>query len=97
MRQLLQKLVTILAWPAGACSNLESDFIFIALLSLLLCYLIYLPTSQADVGWLSVNVAKSLRAFVESVFANSRVKNIVFTIQGKKAIYSCQYTGAVIG
>ena len=32
--------------------------------------------SQADVGWLSVNVAKSLRAFVESVFANSRVKTL---------------------
>ena len=53
--------------------------------------------SQAGVGWLSWSVAKSLRAFVESVFANSRVKNVVFTIQGKQAIYSCQYTGAVIG
>ena len=53
--------------------------------------------SQADVGWLSVNMAKSLRAFVESVFANLRVKNIVFTIPAKQAIYSCQYTGAVIG
>ena len=48
MRLLLQKLGTILAWPAGACSNLESDFIFIALLSLLLCYLIYLPTTVTD-------------------------------------------------
>ena len=46
---------------------------------------------------MSVNVVKSLRAFAESVFANLRVKNVVFTIQGKKAIYSCQYTGAVIG
>ena len=54
-----------------------------------------LECSQAGVGWLSWSVAKSLRAFVESVFANSRVKNVVFTIQGKQAIYSCQYTGAV--
>ena len=53
--------------------------------------------SQAGVGWLSWSVAKSLRAFVESVFANSRVKNVVFTIPAKQAIYSCQYTGAVIG
>ena len=59
--------------------------------------LLILKTSQAGVGWLSWSVAKSLRAFVESVFANSRVKNVVFTIQGKQAIYSCQYTGAVIG
>ena len=53
--------------------------------------------SQAGVGWLSWSVAKSLRALVESVFANSRVTNVFFTIQGKQAIYSCQYTGAVIG
>ena len=53
--------------------------------------------SQAGVGWLSWSVAKSLRAFVESVFASSRVKNVVFTIPAKQAIYSWQYTGAVIG
>ena len=35
-------------------------------------------SSQADVGWLSVNVAKSLRAFVECVNANFRDKNVVF-------------------
>ena len=56
-----------------------------------------LQFSVAGVGWLSWSVAKSLRAFVESVFANSRVKNVVFTIPAKQAIYSCQYTGAVIG
>ena len=56
-----------------------------------------IPASQAGVGCLSWSVAKSLRAFVESVFANSRVKNVVFTIPAKQAIYSCQYTGAVIG
>ena len=59
--------------------------------------LIVVVNSQAGVGWLSWSVAKSLRAFVESVFANSRVKNVVFTIPAKQAIYSCQYTGAVIG
>ena len=40
--------------------------------------------SQADVGWLSVNVAKSLRAFVESVFANSRKKTSVLQFRGKR-------------
>ena len=32
----------------------------------------------AEVGWLSVNATKSLRAFVERVFANFRDKNVVF-------------------
>ena len=42
---------------------------------------------QPSRGWLAVvergKIAQSFRNFVESVFANSRVKNVVFTIQGK--------------
>ena len=37
------------------------------------------PSSRvAEVGWLSVSATKSLRAFVERVFANFCDKNIVF-------------------
>ena len=52
---------------------------------------------MAGVGWLSWSVTESLRAVVESVFANSRVKNVVFTIEGKQAIDSCQYAGSIMG
>ena len=38
---------------------------------------------MAGVGWLSVNATKSLRAFVERVFANFRDKNVVFYDLGK--------------
>ena len=46
----------------------------------------------AGVGWLSVSTTKSLRAFVERVFANSRDKNVFFTIEEKQAICGCQGT-----
>ena len=46
---------------------------------LFICWCNFLAfISQADVGWLSVNVTKSLRAFVERVNANFRDKNVVF-------------------
>ena len=47
---------------------------------------------MAGVGWLSVNATKSLRAFVERVFANFCDKNVDFTIEGKRAICGCQGT-----
>ena len=46
---------------------------------LFICWCNFLAfISQADVGWLSVNVTKSLRAFVERVNTNFRDKNVVF-------------------
>ena len=59
--------------------------------------MLFYESSQAGVGWLSWSVTESLRAVVESVFANSRVKNVVFTIEGKQAIDSCQYAGSIMG
>ena len=58
-------------------------------------YLTYFPPSR---GWLAVvergKITQSFRRERVCKFAG---KNVVFTIPAKQAIYSCQYTGAVIG
>ena len=51
----------------------------------------------AEVGRLSWTVAESLRAFVECVIANFRDKNIVSTIERKKAIFGFQGTNLKTG
>jgi len=50
------------------------------------------PIRVAGVGWLLCTAAESLRAFVESVFANFRDKTLFFTIAGKQAICGCEKT-----
>ena len=53
---------------------------------------------QPSRGWLAfVERGKITQSFRRERICKFAGKNVVFTIQGKQAIYSCQYTGAVIG
>ena len=57
-----------------------------------------ITTEQLSRGWLAVvERGKITQSFPGARVCKLAGKKIIFTIPAKQAIYSCQYTGAVIG